>query len=209
MYRDKIDFCPVILRIPEQKASLHSVLLYRWSSASPAPADMVKTVSRSKSCTSLFLFLSFNTNQDFQLPHLALTLYWMSSEVSRPHVTVCSWPLLQGPSFDLHQLCVFQTFSANIMDIIYVDTSWTDAAYWSERSNWPPSWMGLPLAPSAFISTKEGALCPTIIIITPQIFIQFSHGLVCYKRQRCRCDTGYCHTLEIPAFMLKYLHNAF
>ncbi len=63
--------------------------------------------------------------------------------------------------------------------------------------------MGPQGAPPAFISTEEG-VSPTTMIITPRIFTGFSHGLVCYKRQRFRYDTGRCHTLKKRAFMLKY-----
>ncbi len=67
-----------------------------------------------------------------------------------------------------------------------------------------PSWMGLQCAPPSFISTEEGVL-PTTIIITPRIFTGFSHGLVCYKRQRFSYDTGCCHTLKNTCFHAKIL----
>ncbi len=49
-----------------------------------------------------------------------------------------------------------------------------------------------PPPPPSFISIEEG-VSPTTII-TPRIFTGFSHGLVCYKRQRFSYDTGRCHT---------------
>ncbi len=77
---------------------------------------------------------------------------------------------------------------------------------------------GSPMRPPAFISTEEG-VSPTTIIITPRIFTGFSHGLVCYKRQRFSYDTmikiydilrlrymtGRCHKLKNTCFHAKRL----
>ncbi len=58
------------------------------------------------------------------------------------------------------------------------------------------------MRPPTFSSTEEG-VSPTTIIITPRIFTGFSHGLVCYKRQRFSYDTGRCHTLKKTCFHAK------
>ncbi len=61
---------------------------------------------------------------------------------------------------------------------------------------------GSPMRPPSFISTEEG-VSPTTIIVTPRIFTGFSHGLVCYKRQRFSYDTGRSHTLKNTCFRPK------
>ena len=72
-----------------------------------------------------------------------------------------------------------------------------DAACWSGRISAAAILDGSPVrgrhlgwVPSAFISTEEGVSPTTIISITPRMFTGFSHGLVCYKRQRFSYDTG-------------------
>ena len=58
------------------------------------------------------------------------------------------------------------------IDVIYVDASQTDAAYWSWGISAAAILDGSPMRPPAFMSTEEG-VSPTTITITPWIFTRF------------------------------------
>ena len=53
---------------------------------------------------------------------------------------------------------------------------------------------GSHIRPKWVYYTEKGVLCPTIMSKTQRIFTRFSHGQVCYKRQRCTYNTWRCHT---------------